>query len=72
MRFKQRNWIWKINIFGKHIKDGKRKGNPFDYASIKKTQRALIKQQRLEAKANKNNNYNFKKPHFSLCVQCFF
>ncbi len=59
MRFKQRNWVWKINIFGKHIKAGAGKRNPFDYARVKKMTRELIKKQRLEAKANKNNNYQF-------------
>lgn len=59
MRFKQRNWVWKINIFAKHIKAGAGKRNPFDYARVKKMTRELIRKQRLEAKANKNNNYQF-------------
>ncbi|AXF95800.1 hypothetical protein [Spiroplasma phoeniceum] len=59
MRFKQRNLVWKINIFCKHIKAGAGKRNPFDYARVKKMTRELIRKQRLEAKANKNNNYQF-------------
>lgn len=59
MRFKQRNWVWKINIFGKHIKVGAGKRNPFDYARVKKMTRELTKKQRLESKTNKNNNYQF-------------
>ncbi len=52
MGFKQRNWTWKINIFGKHIKAGSGKHDPFDYGRVKKMARE-------EAKQNRNNNYNF-------------
>ncbi|WP_425380310.1 hypothetical protein [Spiroplasma endosymbiont of Stenodema calcarata] len=55
MRFKQKNWIWKINIFGKHIKAGSGKYDPFDYGRVKKIARATAKAERLTAKQNQNN-----------------
>lgn len=59
MVFKERNWTWKINIFGKHIKAGSGKHDPFDYGRVKRMAREEAKQQRLVAKQNRNNNYNF-------------